>query len=83
MSRWRGNSIDISLRENKNWRGDDAADTKKEEETKKRGCVYANRYVHSNGTGTRNWSSNWPLGKSSGRIAKIAQCVPVIEKGKG
>lgn len=44
--------------------------------------MYANRYVHSNGTGTRNWSSNWPLGKSSGRIAKIAQWVPVIQNGK-
>lgn len=43
---------------------------------KRRSAVCANRYVHSNGTGTRNWSSNWPLGKSSGRIAKIAQCVP-------
>ena len=43
-------------------------------------CAY--RYVHSNGTGTRNWSSNWPLEKSSGYIAKIAQCVLVIEKGK-
>lgn len=39
MSRWWGGSIDISLRENKNWRGGGAAGTKKEEETKKRGCT--------------------------------------------
>jgi hypothetical protein len=65
--------------ENKNWRGG-AADWRGR---RREARTCANRYVHSNGTGTRNWSLNWPLGRSSGRIAKTDRCVPVIERKTG